>query len=107
MAVAYVPIQVNPQTRKSRLMRNIPDYLSNSAATILRTYTMYRPLRVFLSIGALLILGGLTLGGRFLWFYIQGLGGGKVQSGARGLSGWACAVRVGAARYVDGAAGCL
>lgn len=80
MAVAYVPIQVNPQTRKSRLMRNIPDYLSNSAATILRTYTMYRPLRVFLFIGTVLILGGLALGGRFLWFYIQGLGGGKVQS---------------------------
>ncbi|MCU0520254.1 MAG: glycosyltransferase family 2 protein, partial [Anaerolineae bacterium] len=80
MAVAYVPIEVNPQTRKSRLMRNIPDYLGNSAATILRTYTMYRPLRVFLAIGGVMILGGLLLGGRFLWFYFQGLGDGKVQS---------------------------
>jgi len=41
---------------------------------------MYRPLRVFLFIGAVLILGGLVLGGRFLWFYLQGGGTGKVQS---------------------------
>ena len=80
MAVSYVPIEVNPQTRQSRLMGSIPDYLINSGATILRTYTMYRPLRVFLFIGAVLILGGLVLGGRFLWFYLQGAGTGKVQS---------------------------
>jgi len=80
MAVLYVPVEVNPQTRQSRLMRSVPDYLVNSGATILRTYTMYRPLRVFLFIGAVLILGGLVLGGRFLWFYFQGAGAGKVQS---------------------------
>ena len=39
MSVQYVPIQVNPSTRKSRLMRNIPDYIANSAATI-RTRSM-------------------------------------------------------------------
>jgi len=27
MAVSYVPIEVNPKTRKSRLMRSIPDYI--------------------------------------------------------------------------------
>ncbi len=80
MAVAYVPIEVNPQTRKSRLMRNIPDYLVNSGATILRAYAMYRPLRVFLLIGAMMIFGGTLLGGRFLWFYLQGMGSGRVQS---------------------------
>lgn len=80
MAVAYVPIQVNPQTRKSRLMRNIPDYLSNSAATILRTYTMYRPLRVFLSLGLLLLSVAMVLGGRFIVFLMLGQGGGHVQS---------------------------
>lgn len=80
MSVQYVPIQVNPSTRKSRLMRNIPDYIANSAATILRTYTMYRPLRVFLFIGGVMIAAGLVLGGRFVWYYLQGQGGGKVQS---------------------------
>ena len=80
LAVQYVPVEVNPQTRHSRLMRNIPDYLMNSATTILRTYAMYRPLRVFLFIGFMMILGGVLLGGRFVWFYFQGQGGGKVQS---------------------------
>jgi glycosyltransferase involved in cell wall biosynthesis len=80
MAVAYVPVKVNPKTRKSRLMRSIPHYLANSGATILRSYAMYRPLRVFLFLGTLLMVGGLLLGSRFLWFYFQGLGTGRVQS---------------------------
>jgi hypothetical protein len=80
MSVTYVPVKVNPQTRTSRLMRNVPDYLLNSAATILRTYTMYRPLRVFLFIGLVMIVGGVVLGGRFLWYYVQGQGDGKIQS---------------------------
>lgn len=80
MAVRYVPVSVNPKTRESRLMRSIPDYIMNSGATILRTYAMYRPLRVFLFIGLVLTVSGLILGGRFLWFYFQGMGTGKVQS---------------------------
>jgi glycosyltransferase involved in cell wall biosynthesis len=80
MTVAYVPICTNPQTRRSRLMRHLPQYLVNSAATILRTYTMYRPLRVFLGIGALMILLGSVLGLRFLFFFLSGQGAGHVQS---------------------------
>ena len=80
MAVVYVPIHVNPQTRTSRLMRNIPHYIVNSAATILRAYTMYRPLRVFLFLGGLMISGGVVLGTRFLYYYFSGMGGGKIQS---------------------------
>lgn len=81
MAVAYVPVRTNPQTRRSRLMRSIPHYLGQSTATILRAYTFYRPLRVFIGVGALLILGGLLLGLRFLYLYIS-LGGvsGHTQS---------------------------
>lgn len=80
MAVVYVPIHVNPQTRKSRLMRNIPHYIVNSTATILRAYTMYRPLRVFFFLGGVMIASGLALGARFLYYYLQGRGAGMVQS---------------------------
>jgi len=80
MAVAYVPIQTNPQTRKSRLMRSLPEYLINSTATILRAYTMYRPLRVFLGIGGIMILLGIAIGLRFLFYYLSGQGMGHVQS---------------------------
>ncbi|MGC9396639.1 MAG: glycosyltransferase family 2 protein [Anaerolineae bacterium] len=80
MAVVYVPIHVNPQTRKSRLMRNMPHYIVNSTATILRAYTMYRPLRVFFFLGGLMLAAGMALGIRFLYYYLNGMGSGKVQS---------------------------
>jgi hypothetical protein len=48
--------------------------------TILRFYTMYRPLRVFTRIGAALIAGAMVLGLRFLYFLSQGRGTGNVQS---------------------------
>jgi len=80
MAVVYVPIHVNPQIRKSRLMHNIPHYLVNSSVTILRAYTMYRPMRVFFFLGGSMIAAGMALGGRFLYYYIQGRGTGMVQS---------------------------
>jgi hypothetical protein len=69
-----VPIRVNPHTRPSRLMRSLPQYLLNSALTIMHAYTMYRPLYVFLGIGLLFIGGGFLLGLRFLYFYLVGLG---------------------------------
>jgi glycosyltransferase involved in cell wall biosynthesis len=80
MAVAYVPVRTNPQTRPSRLMRNIPHYLANSSSTILRAYTMYRPLRVFTALGSIMILGGMLLGSRYLYFVLMGQGGGHIQS---------------------------
>lgn len=80
MSMVYIPIEVNPQTRQSRLMRNIPHYLMNSTATILRAYTMYRPMRVFFFLGGVLIAGGLALGARFLYYYLLGQGAGMVQS---------------------------
>ena len=66
MAVVYVPVRTNPVERPSRLMQGIPDYIAHSTATILRAYTMYRPLRVFTALGCFLILGGIGLGIRFL-----------------------------------------
>jgi len=80
MAIEYVPVRVNPQSRPSRLMRSIPHYLANSGVTIVRAYTMYRPLRVFTALGFILLFGGLILGLRFLYFFIIGEGVGHVQS---------------------------
>jgi glycosyltransferase involved in cell wall biosynthesis len=80
MAVVYVPIRTNPPTRRSRLMRNVPSFLMLSTMAIVRFYTMYRPLRVFLTIGGILIAGGATLGLRFLYFFVLEGGMGHVQS---------------------------
>lgn len=80
MAVAYVPVRTNPQTRPSRLMKSIPHYLANSGATILRSYTMYRPLRVFSVLGSLLLLAGIILGLRYIYFLLTAQGSGNIQS---------------------------
>jgi glycosyltransferase involved in cell wall biosynthesis len=80
MAVAYVPVRTNPQTRPSRLVRSIPNYLAQSAQTIVRAYSMYRPLRIFTMIGLLMIAVGVLLGLRFLYFYALGRGAGHIQS---------------------------
>lgn len=80
MRVTFVSIRTNPQTRTSRLMRNIPSFMALSAVTILRFYVMYRPLRVFMTAGGALIAAALALGLRFLYFFAGGQGGGHVQS---------------------------
>jgi glycosyltransferase involved in cell wall biosynthesis len=80
MAVEYVPIRTNEQTRPSRLMSSIPQYLAQSSTTILRSYTMYRPLRVFSIFSLVAFLGGLFLSLRFLYYYLINQGSGHVQS---------------------------
>jgi glycosyltransferase involved in cell wall biosynthesis len=80
MAVEYVPVRTNDQVRPSRLMSSIPDYLANSGTIILRAYTMYRPLRVFLGISFIFLLVGLMGTGRFIYFFAIGEGAGHVQS---------------------------
>ncbi len=80
MSVVHVPIRVNPQLRESRLFRSIPQFLLHSAVTALRTYAMYRPLRVFWLLGgALCLIGGIPIA-RFLYLYLSGDGEGHIQS---------------------------
>jgi glycosyltransferase involved in cell wall biosynthesis len=80
LPVASVPIRTNPPTRPSRLMRSIPHFLTHSTSTILRAYTMYRPLRVFTIMGLLLTLAGMVPGIRFLYFYVTEGTAGHIQS---------------------------
>ena len=80
MSVEYVPVGTNPDTRPSRLMKSIPHYMAHSIATILRAYTMYRPLRVFTLLSLLLLLAGFLVAARFLYYYATGNGAGHIQS---------------------------
>jgi hypothetical protein len=61
-------------------MSGMGDFLANSTATILRAYTMYRPLRVFSIIGGLIFAAGVAVGARYLVFYLRGQGAGHLQS---------------------------
>jgi glycosyltransferase involved in cell wall biosynthesis len=78
--VTFVPVHTNPKIRPSRLMRGTSDYLVNSSVTILRSYTLYRALRVFTLFSVVFLLGGLFLACRYVYYVIQGSGGGHVQS---------------------------
>jgi len=72
MAIAHVPISVNPRTRESRLFDSIFSYIKRSGATIVRIYAMYEPLKVFTYIGLLILAGGLAGAVRFLLYYLEG-----------------------------------
>ena len=78
--VISVPVRTNPPKRPSRLMTDMGHYLKHSSATIIRSYTMYRPLRVFSTVGTIFFIVGLVFVIRFLIFYFQGLGDGHIQS---------------------------
>ena len=80
LAVSSVPIRTNSVTRSSRLFKGIPSFLVNSALTIVRMYSMYHPLRVFVILGAVPLLIGAAAIVRFLYFYFSGDGTGHVQS---------------------------
>jgi glycosyltransferase involved in cell wall biosynthesis len=80
MAIAHVPIETNPRTRQSRLFDSMFSYIKRSAATIVRIYAMYEPLKVFSYIGAAIFMLGAVLVVRFLFYYFTGTGLGHVQS---------------------------
>jgi glycosyltransferase involved in cell wall biosynthesis len=79
LAIANFPISAR-QTRPSRLFGSTWEYVKRSGATILRIYAMYEPFKVFIILGSLLLLGGVTLGLRYAYFWWLGEIRGHVQS---------------------------
>lgn len=80
LAMVSVPIRTNPHTRSSRLAQSIPHFVARSTSTMVRTYAMYQPLRVFFYIGTVLFLIGVVPVIRFLYYFVAGSGAGHVQS---------------------------
>lgn len=80
LAVADVPVRVNPTTRPSRLFRSKRQYIRRAVGTILRVYAMHEPLRVFAVLAAVFASVGVFLFARFGWFWVTSDGSGHVQS---------------------------
>jgi len=80
MAIAHVPVAINPKTRDSRLFKSIPSFVGRQLSSMIRMYAMYEPLRVFFYIGLTLSIIGALPVIRFLYFYFIGDGGGHLQS---------------------------
>jgi glycosyltransferase involved in cell wall biosynthesis len=79
LAIAHLPIHTQ-ETRPSRLFGSTWEYVKRSAATIVRIYAMYEPLKVFLLLGLAMLAAGMGLGLRYAWFWWQGEVRGHVQS---------------------------
>jgi glycosyltransferase involved in cell wall biosynthesis len=80
VAVDHVPIRTNPKMRESRLFPSMWTYIRRNGISILRIYAMYEPLRVFMTAAFLVGLAALAVWGRFAYFFLQGDGGGHIQS---------------------------
>ena len=80
LQLVCVPINVNPDLRKSKLVRNMFDYIKRSVFTMLRMFIIYRPFRFFSILASLFFISGLLIGLRFLYFYIFSHGSGHIQS---------------------------
>jgi glycosyltransferase involved in cell wall biosynthesis len=80
LPVTHVPVATNPERRGSQLFTSTWSYVKRSAATMIRIYALYEPLKVFTYVGGLLILSGVAIGARFLYFYFSNNGAGHLQS---------------------------
>lgn len=80
LAVKSVPIRTNEKIRESRLFNNMFFFLKQSGSTVLRSYTMHKPLKIFLIFAVIFFIPGLILGARFLYFFYSGHTQGHIQS---------------------------
>jgi glycosyltransferase involved in cell wall biosynthesis len=80
VATDHVPIRTNPQTRESRLFPSVRSYVRRNAVAIVRVYAQYEPLKVFMTLAAVLAVLALIPFGRFVVAYVGGDGAGHVQS---------------------------
>ena len=80
LKIVSVPVATNAKTCESRLFTSIPAFVSRQLKTLVLIYVMYKPLRVFCAIGAVLALVGAAPIARFLYFYAVGDGVGHLQS---------------------------
>ncbi|MBT6296603.1 MAG: glycosyltransferase family 2 protein [Nitrospina sp.] len=80
LAIEHTPVRTNKKLRESRLFPSIQVYLRRSLVTMLKVYSMYRPLRVFTIAGGTTFLVGFMIGCRYLFFFFQGQTEGHIQS---------------------------
>jgi glycosyltransferase involved in cell wall biosynthesis len=81
VAVEHVAVATNDKTRESRLFTSVSSYVRRNIVAIFRIYTGYEPLRVFSTLAALLLVGGLVAWTPFFWgWLVDGNRSGHVQS---------------------------
>jgi glycosyltransferase involved in cell wall biosynthesis len=59
LKIVSIPVTTNKKTRESRLFKNIGQHMLKSGQAILRSYIMFRPYVVFVTIGTIFLIAGL------------------------------------------------
>lgn len=80
LAIASIPIETNDKTRESRLFKNIWQHMFKSGSAIVRSYLMFRPTMLFVSLGLVLLIASAIPFVRYFVFLVQGQGRGHLQS---------------------------
>ena len=80
LAITHVPVKTNKKLRESRLFPSIRVYLKRSLVTMLKVYSMYRPLKIFTIAGGTTFILGFAIGCRYLFFFFMGQTEGHIQS---------------------------
>lgn len=78
--IESIPIETNAKTRESRLFKNIWQHMFKSGSAIVRSYIMYRPYAVFLTLAVLFGITGIVPFMRYLVLTISSTPGNHIQS---------------------------
>jgi glycosyltransferase involved in cell wall biosynthesis len=80
LAIASIPIKTNEKTRESRLFKNIWQHILKSGQAILRSYIMFKPHVIFVTLGVIFgILAAIPFL-RYVYFWMVGDSNGHIQS---------------------------
>jgi glycosyltransferase involved in cell wall biosynthesis len=80
LKIASITIATNKKTRESRLFKNIGQHMVKSAQAIIRSYIMFRPYIVFVTLGVIFLITGLIPFVRYGILLIIGENGNHIQS---------------------------
>ena len=80
LAISHVPVRTNTKLRESRLFSSIWNYVKRSIITIIKIYSMYKPLKFFTIIGGSSFFLGFGIGCRYLYFFFNNQTAGHIQS---------------------------
>lgn len=80
LRIVSIPIETNRKTRESRLFKNIGHHMIESGKAIVRSFIMFKPYVVFLSLGVVFSVLGLIPFLRFGYFLLRGESDGHLQS---------------------------
>lgn len=80
LRIESVAIETNEKTRESRLFKNIWQHMLKSGEAIVRSYIMFKPHIIFVTLGVVLLVLGAVPFINFIVLYAGGHGRGHLQS---------------------------